>query len=157
MRRFLSHFLVFVCLGSIGGIAQNASESADELARVSRELQQTRSELAESRKQIEELRQGLQELRDQVHANQPPDNENSHPAEPTAAAADKDAGFLAAKVAELHQDKVESAGKYPVKLSGLVLFNSYGNAGTFICRTSPSRNHRTSQVAALARPCAKRC
>src|SRR4030095_8539733 len=30
---------------------------------------------------------------------------------------------------ELHQDKVESTSKYPVKISGLILFNSYVNAG----------------------------
>ena len=138
MRFYLSYILVFVCLGSIGGVAQNAPTSAEELARVSRELQETRSELTESQRQIEELRQGLQELRDLLQANHPPVTELSGTTEPSAASADKDAGFLAAKVAELHQDKVESASKYPVKLSGLVLFNAYGNNGTLDIQDLPN-------------------
>jgi septal ring factor EnvC (AmiA/AmiB activator) len=72
MRVLLSVTLVFVCLGSIGGVAQNTPDGAEDLARMSRELRETRSELAESRRQIEELRQGLQELRNQVQASHPP-------------------------------------------------------------------------------------
>jgi len=138
MRVFLCSILVVVCVGSIGGVAQDTSDTAKELARVSRELQETRSQLAESRRQIEELRQGLQELRNQVQASHPRGTEPPNPAEPSAANADEDAGFLAAKVAELHQDKVESASKHPVKLSGLVLFNSYRNSGSLDMQNLPS-------------------
>src|SRR5205807_7741759 len=112
--------------------------SAEEVARLSRELQETRSQLAESRRQIEELRQGLAELRQQVQANRPLGAEATVAAEPTVAAADQDVGFLSAKVAELHQDKVESASKYPVKLSGLVLFNVYRNSASVDIQDLPS-------------------
>jgi hypothetical protein len=105
---------------------------------VKRELQETRSQLAESQRQIEELRQGLAELRNQVRANHPLADEAPSASEPTVAAADQDVGFLAAKVAELHQDKVESASKYPVKLSGLVLFNAYRNSGSLDIQDLPS-------------------
>jgi hypothetical protein len=135
MRVFF-HIFAVVCLGSIGCVAQDTVNGAEEIARVSRELRETRSELAESRRQIEELRQGLEALRLQLQG-QPP-RENSPLAEPSVEAADQDRGFLAAKVAELHQDKVESASKYPVKLSGLVLFNAYGNAGTLDVQDMPS-------------------
>jgi hypothetical protein len=138
MRVLLSSTLAFVCLGSIGGVAQNIPNGAEELARVSRELRETRSELAESRRQIEELRQGLQELRNQVQASHPVATELPSSAEPSTASADQDASFLAAKVAELHQDKVESASKYSVKLSGLVLFNSYRNSGSLDIEDLPS-------------------
>ena len=139
MRALLFYTLVFVCLGSIGGVAQNAPDSAGELARVSRELQQTRSELAESRRQIEELRQGLEELRNLVQANHPPANEPPNGAEPSTSNADQDASYLAAKVTELHQDKVESASNNTlVKLSALVLFNSYRNSGSFDIADLPS-------------------
>jgi uncharacterized coiled-coil protein SlyX len=138
MRVSFSSILVVVCLGSIGAVAQDTPDSAKELARVSRELQETRSELAESRRQIEELRQGLQELRNQVQASHSLETVPPSPVEPSAANADKDASFLAAKVAELHQDKVESASKYPVKLSGLVLFNSYRNSGSLDMQDVPS-------------------
>ena len=127
-----------VCLASIGGVAQDTPNSSEELARVKRELQETRSQLAESQRQIDELRQGLTELRNQVQASHPPASEAPSTPEPTVAAADQDMGFLAAKVAELHQDKVESASKYPVKLSGLVLFNAYRNSGSLDIQDLPS-------------------
>jgi hypothetical protein len=76
-------------------------------------------------------------LRQQVQQN-PAETEPAATAEPTVAAADQDIGFLAAKVAELHQDKVESASKYPVKLSGLVLFNAYRNSGSLDMQDMPS-------------------
>jgi hypothetical protein len=153
MHVFSRFLCVFVCLGSIGGVAQDAADSGRELARVSRELQETRSDLAESRKQIEELRQGLEDLRKQLQANRVDSSavasagSSAAPAsvpEPTVATADQDPTFLAAKIAELHRDKVESASKYPVKLSGLILFNSYWNSGSLDIADLPSLAFRSS-------------
>ncbi len=138
MEISLRSIVVVVCLASIRGVAQDASNTAGEFARVSRELQETRSQLSESRQQIEELRQGLAELRQQMQANRPAVTEAAAATEPTVASADQDVGFLAAKVAELHQDKVESASKYPVKLSGLVLFNAYRNSGSLDMQDMPN-------------------
>jgi len=140
----LQSMLAVACLASIGCVAQDTSNGAEELARVSRELKETRSELVESRRQIEELRLGLEELRNQTQSNHPSGNETPGSAEPSVAAADQDVGFLAAKVAELHQDKVESASKFPVKLSGLVLFNPYRNSGSFDIQDLPSLAFPTS-------------
>jgi hypothetical protein len=100
-----------------------------DVTQLSQELHQTRADLAESKRQIEELRQSLEELRKQVQAGQFGQAAPGRESEPTVASADQDASFLAAKVAEMHQDKVESASKYPIKISGLVLFNSYWNKG----------------------------
>ncbi|MGA9040728.1 MAG: hypothetical protein WB421_09355 [Terriglobales bacterium] len=127
-----------LCIGAIDGVTQDAPNSAQELARVSRELQETRSELAESNRKIEELRQSLEELRNQVQGTQPSGPEAPAAAAPSVAAADQDVSFLAAKVTELHQDKVESVSKYPVKLSGLILFNSYLNNGNLDTEDIPS-------------------
>src|SRR5258706_2858071 len=149
MRNFL-HIAGIVFLCTVFGLAQEATTSPaaeQELARVSRELRETRAELKESRRQIEELRQGLEALRGQVQENaassKPTVLAESAPvqpasAEPTVSTADRDPGFLAAKVAELHQDKVESKSKYPVRISGLVLFNGYGNHGTLDAQDLPS-------------------
>ncbi len=132
--------VVVVCL-ALGASAQDAAGN-DDLARMKRELEETRSELADSRRQIEELRQGLQQLRNQVEANHTTvssaSSDTSASQEPTVEKADQDVGFLAAKVAELHQDKVESASKYPVKLSGLVLFNAYRNSGALDIQDLPN-------------------
>ena len=150
MRIFLKSIGVLVCVSAVLGWAQENPSSEQELARVSRELQETRAELKESRRQIEELRQGLEALRGQVQANteasKPPVAPEAletaavqpAPSEPTVSAADHDPAFLSAKVAELHQDKVESKSKYPVRISGLVLFNGYGNRGSLDAQDLPS-------------------
>jgi hypothetical protein len=127
-----------LCLGASYALAQDATPRAPDVAQLNQELQQTRSDLAESRRQIEELRQSLEELRTQVQAGHPVESAPTVASEPTAAAADQDAAFLAAKVAEMHQDKVESASKYAVKISGLVLFNSYWNKGIVDVQDLPS-------------------
>ncbi len=146
MRIILKVVGILACCSAVG-VAQEAPGPEQELARVSRELRETRAELKESRRQIEELRQGLEALRGQVQENaassKPTVLAESAPvqpasAEPTVSTADRDPGFLAAKVAELHQDKVESKSKYPVRISGLVLFNGYGNHGTLDAQDLPS-------------------
>ena len=114
-------------------MAQEPSQSSPDIRHLIRELQQTRAELAESKQQIEELRKGVEELRKQVLAGRQADTSaapvSESNSEPTTAAANQDPAFLAAKIDEMHQDKLESASKYPVTLSGLVLFNSYWNKG----------------------------
>jgi hypothetical protein len=118
--------------------AQNASAPSPDVAQLNQQLQQTRAELADSRKQIEELRQSMEQLRRQIQSGQAAEPARVDAPEPTVAAADQDVGFLAAKIGELHQDKVESASKYPVKISGLILFNSYWNKGILDIQDLPS-------------------
>jgi hypothetical protein len=128
----------FLCLGAVYALGQDAVPRPPDVAQLSQELQQTRADLAESKRQIEELRQSLEALRKQVETGHTTEAAPAAAPEPTAAAADQDASFLAAKIAEIHQDKVESASKYPVKISGLVLFNSYWNKGTLDIQDLPS-------------------
>jgi hypothetical protein len=124
---------VLLCLGAVCAQGQDAasrsSDARPDVVQLSQELQQTRADLADSKRQIEELRQSLEALRKQVEGSHAAEAAPAAASEPTVAAADQDPSFLAAKVAEMHQDKVESASKYPVKISGLVLFNSYWNKG----------------------------
>src|ERR1022692_693783 len=143
MRGFVRIICVVVCLGSIESVAQDAINGTEAVARLSRELQETRAELADSRRQIQELRQDLTELDRQLRANhslgdQAPSTTEPSSAEPTVAAADQDTSFLAAKIAELHQDKVESQSRYLVKISGLFLFNSYVDGGNLDVQDLPS-------------------
>jgi len=127
-------FSIFaITLVSVSSLGQDASDSAAELARLRSDLDQTRSQLADSVHQMDGLRKRLDELQQKLAdklsdpSAQTLDNSNGAP---TAADADQDTQFLASKVNELHQDKVESGSKYPVKLSGLVLFNAFSNSGT---------------------------
>jgi hypothetical protein len=128
----------FVSAVAACALAQDAVPPSPDIAQLSQQLQQTRVELSDSKRQIEELRQSLEELRRQVQSGHPAEPAPASAAEPTVSAADQDVGFLAAKIAELHQDKVESASRYPVKLSGLVLFNSYWNKGILDIQDLPS-------------------
>lgn len=137
MPLFLKAVSALLCLGAVFARGQDANSRTPDaspgapttVTELNEQLQQTRSDLADSRRQIEELRQSLEALRKQVEAGHPAVGAQDAASEPTVAAADQDATFLAAKVAEMHQDKVESVSKYPVKISGLVLFNSYWNKG----------------------------
>ncbi len=138
MRIFLKIICVLVCSGGVCGVAQDSSNSVQELARVSRELKETQSQLKDARQQIEDLRKNMDELRSLVQASRAAANPAAATPEPSVATADQDPSFLAAKIAELHQDKVESTSKYPVKLSGLILFNSYWNRGTLDVQDLPS-------------------
>jgi len=124
----------WVCLMPLAAVSQESPTTPD-VVRMERDLQETRSQLAESQRQIEELRREVQDLRQQMSSRQEARTDES--AEPTTAAADQDPSFLAAKIAELHQDKVESSSKYPVKISGLILFNSYLNAGNVFAADLP--------------------
>lgn len=121
-------------------MAQTAGSST-AVDRLTNELEQTRSQLQESQRQIEALRHDLEELRAQVQGQSgtpaaAPSTSADPP--PTTDEADKDPSFIAAEVTELHQDKVESGSKYPVKLSGLVLFNAYRNRGNFDINDLPN-------------------
>jgi hypothetical protein len=129
---------VGLCLGVIYAPGQDASPRAPDVLQLSQELRQTRTELADSQRQIEELRRSLEDLRKQIEGAHPAEAAPAATPEPTVAAADQDVAFLAAKVAEMHQDKIESESKYPVKISGLVLFNSYWNNGIVDIQDLPS-------------------
>lgn len=127
-----------VCAGAVCLFAQDGSSSQPDVTQLSQQLQQTRAELAESKHQIEELKQSVEELRRLMQSGRTAEAAPAKASEPTVTAADQDVGFLAAKIGELHQDKVESASKYPVKLSGLILFNSYWNKGILDIQDLPS-------------------
>jgi hypothetical protein len=137
MPLFLKAISVVVCAAAVCALAQDAPHIPD-VTQLNTELQQTRSELADSRREIEELRQSVEELRNLVQAGNSAGPSVAPNVEPSADTADQDVSFLAAKVNEIHQDKVESASKYPLKLSGLVLFNSYWNNGTLDEQNLPS-------------------
>jgi len=123
-------------------VAQEKSEDPADWQQLRTQLRETRAQLTETREQlnessraIEELRRDMDTLRKQMQLGGTVAAAGNEPVvptttEPTVAAANNDPGFLAAKVDELHQVKVESASKYPIKISGLILFNAFRNTGT---------------------------
>ena len=73
---------------------------------------------------------------------------------------EEDQQLLQAKVDEQHQTKVEGASKYRVKLSGIALFNLFGNSGTVDNQDVPNlalpRGASRYRGKYRARPCGNR-
>jgi uncharacterized coiled-coil protein SlyX len=97
-------------------------------------LSQTEKMLEKSRAEIQALHAQLDALRAQTAAAPPavpiPDAQNAsddHPQELEAIREQQDA--MQAEIKQHDQTKVETFSKYPLRLSGLVLFNAFSNAG----------------------------
>src|SRR5277367_5056146 len=97
-------------------------------------LSQTEKMLDKSRAEIQALRSQLDALRAQTGAVSPsgaaprPQEEGyGHPQDLDAIREQQDA--MQAEIKQHEQSKVETFSKYPLRLSGLILFNAFSNAG----------------------------
>jgi hypothetical protein len=137
-----------VCAQSGSGQPVGSAQQTELNARIevlSESLDQTRQELSASRQEIKELRRMLEQVIDKMGANAPPATpvagapsaappgetavaptpSEQQPAQITA----DDWQIANARIDELAQDKVESALKYRLKLSGIVLLNVFSVSG----------------------------
>ncbi len=134
---------VFLCL--IGrGQAQQAGAGPDSVsgeaapARIEQRMDQLvaaldsmRRQLDQSQREMEQLRSELQELRAQL----PPQTGGEEAAQSAASLQasvrqlQEQGEILQSEVKQHDQSKVESLSKYPVRLSGMVLFTSLLNSG----------------------------
>jgi hypothetical protein len=134
--------------------SQSMAAAIQQLQEQVRELRaavaEVRSEAAQYRAETGELRQELQATRNQLASTVGPPQPSSYPAPTTMApqeggtAAASQRGsledrvssledssqLLSSKVDDQYQTKVESASKYRVRLSGIVLLNLFTNHGT---------------------------
>jgi len=129
-------------------IAANASpQGGDKSELISSQVDQLRSELTATQGQLTTAQQQIQELRAEMEqmkallkgpgtSKQAPAGGEAFPTLENAVKESKpestpgeDQQVLAARVEELSQTKVETASRYKVKLSGLVLMNAYVNDG----------------------------
>jgi hypothetical protein len=109
-------------------------------------IEQMRTENAQSRAEMQELRQELQQTRKLLAplvantspaVESTPANENAANAAPTSPAdlgsrvqkLEESNQLLGSKINEQYQTKVETAAKYRVRLSGIVLMNAFHNVG----------------------------
>jgi hypothetical protein len=109
-----------------------------KLDAISSALAITHQQLDQSRQEIEQLRQELVEIKEQLALVQPVPAQSSNPAT-TADTAKATAATIEdlqerqqtseAQIKVLNQIKVESASKYPLSVTGLILFNSFVNRG----------------------------
>lgn len=110
--------------GSNASTGANDSTAQPSLQDVLKMLTEMRSQLESAHRQIETLQNEVVTLRHEVDAGE----ENSASAATLRDAVDQiktDQEVTQSEVKTLQQDKVESNSKYPVALTGMVLFNSY--------------------------------
>ena len=141
----------FICAGSFRAGAQQVASAgsepdlADSIRQLREQIQELRSavsevksEAAEYRAENQELRKELESIRTNANTAQNPPGENSSaaPAPGSNAATEQRVSALeeATQVTQselrtLYQTKVESASKYRVRLSGMVLLNLFHDRG----------------------------
>jgi hypothetical protein len=120
----------------------SVNTSLGELQSEVRELKQMvfqlQQETSASRSEISKLRQELQAQRAESYAAATSGStDNNQVSDSTSAGAlgqrlqhlEEDEQLISGKVDEQYQTKLESASKYRVRFSGIVLFNLFGNSG----------------------------
>src|SRR3954471_14941109 len=139
MRRIVRISALFVgaVLLVCSGVQARAQSPADDLTQLKSSLAAAQDELRRNRQEMDELRQRLQQIEERVGAAKP-DKEPTYPTaaivqqEPQGVPAqpqNEDTQLLSEKINDMDQVKVESASKYKLRLSGLVLMNTYTNSG----------------------------
>jgi hypothetical protein len=148
-------FLLTAC--SVAGAQASGSAADDATAAAIRDLQQQvrelRDSVSEMRAETAKYRAENEQLRSQLqtqtapaaaslatsYSDPPTDSAGSAhdsaqnsgaPAEAGTSSLQETMQLLSSKVDDLYQTKVESASKYRVRLSGIVLFNLFSNRGT---------------------------
>lgn len=115
-----------------------APPSTEELKRritaISDALAETQKQIEQSQRQMQQLRKELEELRNQMAAAGagpavPASTAPTNLSEPATVSIEERQQTTEAAVKVLDQVKVESASKYRVRLTGLILFNGFLNRG----------------------------
>jgi hypothetical protein len=112
----------------------SARELEKKLQTISTALTATQQQLEQSQRQIQQLQEELVQVRKELNSSKAPLSASSSQPDPPAAATADDlqerVEALEAEVKLHDQTKVESASKYPLRLTGLILFNSFINRGS---------------------------
>jgi chaperonin cofactor prefoldin len=119
---------------STSSIDGGTGELEQKLQTISTALAATERQLEQSHRQIQQLQEELDQVRKQLDISKSAITASSSVSDSTVA---KGAGDLQERVetleaqVKLHdQTKVESSSKYPLRLTGLILFNSFINRGS---------------------------
>lgn len=114
-----------------------------EVARLASSLEATREELKLCRDEIHQLRAELQTTGTAVASGA--GNQSDSATETAHSLSDirEEQALMENRVGQLYQTKVESGSKYRVRLSGLVLFNTFYNRGTVDTTSVPNLAQQT--------------
>ena len=113
------------------GVAEDPIQAlAKKIEELNATIQELRSEISQSRQENREIREELRRARDAGVSI----NSNAGQKEQTTTAdqlgqIEENQQLLADKIDEQYQTKVESASRYRMRLSGMVLFNAFANRG----------------------------
>jgi regulator of replication initiation timing len=116
-------------------LAQSVQELREQVQELRTAVAEMKSEASEYRAESEELRKELEKLRTTPAASgtalaAPAESPNaSSSTDQRLAAVEENSQLLASEIQTQYQTKVESASKYRVRLSGLVLMNLFRNSG----------------------------
>jgi regulator of replication initiation timing len=114
---------------------QSLAQSVEELRHQVEELRtavaEIRSEASQYRAESEQLRKELESMRAPAPASAAVEQANTaSSSEQRLASVEENTQLLQNELRTQYQTKVESASKYRMRLSGLVLFNLFGNSGS---------------------------
>jgi uncharacterized coiled-coil protein SlyX len=117
---------------SLSTQSPQASGLEDKVKELSSALTETQQQLERSQQQIQMLQSRLGEIEKQLSLGQPvvPASTSTDPVSTLKAEVSdlkEQQGILQAEVKLHEQTKVESTSKYPVRVSGLILFNAFAN------------------------------
>ena len=150
--RFVAAAIGF-CAGTFLASAQQTTSSkqdsdlADSVRQLREQVQELRMAVSEIRSESAQYRAENQELRNELEriltkssaeqnrpaANAPADAQNNNvsnaPTEQRVSSLEETTQVMQSELRTLYQTKVESASKYRVRLSGLVLLNLFHNRG----------------------------
>lgn len=149
-EKFLLAVIIFGASTFLASAQQTAGppsdpDLADSIRQLREQIQELRSAVSEVKSEAaqyhaenEELRKELESIRAGSNPAQPPPAENSaagqnavsnSPTEQRVSSLEETSQMLQSELRTLYQTKVESASKYRVRLSGLVLLNLFHNRG----------------------------
>ena len=113
---------------------RHTGELEQKLKTISTALAATEHQLEQSQRQIQQLQEELVEVRKQLNNSGATISASSSEEDPPTAADANDlrerVETLEAQVKVHDQTKVESSSKYPLRINGLILFNSFINRGS---------------------------
>ena len=115
-------------------LAQSVQELKQQVEELRTAVAEIRSEASQYRAESEQLRKELETMRAATPAAAPSANAEQANATPSMdqrlSSVEESTQVVQNELRTQYQTKVESASKYRVRLSGLVLFNLFGNSGS---------------------------
>jgi hypothetical protein len=126
---------------SVRQLARQVSELRATIAEMREEEQSSRAETRALRQELEAARQQMAAAQAQAAGSAPPSAETGSAPSATdekLAKLGEDQQLLNGKVEELHQTKIESASRYRVRLSGIVLLNLFSDSAPVDNQDIPS-------------------